>query len=231
MHNSADHTDEIAASASVHSGGIAGATSAASSPSEKSVDSGTEVRQPAGHLLDLSHKDHADKVLKELSMNDFLSVVERSTPEELELMLRNASPVKHPVRSRSLLPTLAARFFALGAPRPGGAVETFCWWEARRIQYNLLVGAAGLCTLAVIQACGFGGSIGAYAFAAMSYGMMANICYSSGWLSELIARHFWKEKAEHFGPILYCQGVAFSVLLTLAPAALAVAAILLRFVP
>lgn len=163
-------------------------------------------------------------------MAEFLNVLDRSTPEELELMLRSASPAQCPVSKRSMVTTLAGRFFALSAPRPGGAIETFCWWEARRVQYNLVVGAAGLVTLAIVQLCGFG-SVGGFILASISYGMMANICYSSGWISDLIARHFWKEKAEHFGAILYCQGVAFSVLLTLVPAALAIAGAMLGTIP
>jgi len=233
MHNSADFTESMAASDSSPSAGsvpvsatanVDGAASAVSGQTApgNSNEATQKQSQPAINSLDFSDRDHADKVLKDLSMTEFLGVLERSTPEELELMLRNASPVKHPSKRRPLLPTVAARFFALDAPRPDGAVETFCWWEARRVQYNLVVGATGLFTMAVVQLCGFG-SAGGFIFAALSYGMMANICYSSGWLSDLLARHYWKEKAEHFGPILYCQGVAFSVLLTLVPAAMAIA--------
>lgn len=233
MHNSADHTEQNAASGSVHSGvsAISSGETRSSEPQNNSSEQSGQTRsaelpdKPDGHLLDFSDKDHADKVLRELPMAEFLKVLERSTPEELELMLANASPVKRPSPNRALLPRLAGRFFALSAPRSGGAVETYCWWEARRVQYNLVVGATGLFTLAVVQLCGLG--FGGIVFAAIPYGIMANICYSCGWISDYIARHFWKEKAENFGVILYCQGTAFSILLTLLPAALAMAAALL----
>ncbi len=55
--------------------------------------------------------------------------------------------------------------------------------------------------------------------AVVAYGMLANVCYTGGWLAELLVRKLWGAQAESFGEISFALGVAFSVLLTLVPAA------------
>lgn len=91
------------------------------------------------------------------------------------------------------------------------------WWEARRIPYNLIVGATGLIPLIVLSAMSSSAVYSGTFFAVLAYGIMANICYTSGWIAELIARKVFAEKANHFGPIALFLGTSFSVLLTLSP--------------
>lgn len=94
------------------------------------------------------------------------------------------------------------------------------WWERRRLSYNLIVGGAGLVTLTVCQ---FFAALppGPYEPLPLAlvpvYAVLANICYSSGWLMELAMRALWKEQAPRAGPVLWRQGVLFSVGLTLLP--------------
>jgi hypothetical protein len=102
------------------------------------------------------------------------------------------------------------------------------WWESRRLFYNKVVGAAGLVTLA-----GFSlvallpphpmpvGNLPALAVAAAVYGILANGCYSLGWLAELAAQRLWGRRAPDVGPLLFRQGLIFSVGLTLLPLLLA----------
>jgi hypothetical protein len=102
------------------------------------------------------------------------------------------------------------------------------WWESRRLTYNKAVGAAGLVTLT-----GFSimallppnpmpvGSLPALAAGAAVYGILANGCYSLGWLAELAARRVWGRRAPDVGPLLFRQGLIFSVGLTLLPILLA----------
>jgi hypothetical protein len=73
------------------------------------------------------------------------------------------------------------------------------WWEARRVPFNLLVGATGLVT-------------GVIAFA-----LAANVCYTGGWVAELIVRKTWPNQAEQIGPISFALGLGFAVLITLLP--------------
>jgi len=63
------------------------------------------------------------------------------------------------------------------------------------------------------------------AFAIMGvlvYGVLANFCYTGGWITELVVAKVWAVDTSRFGPIAFALGTAFSVLVPLAPAALIV---------
>ena len=58
-----------------------------------------------------------------------------------------------------------------------------------------------------------------FVFAAVIlYGVMANIFFTGGWITELLARRIWTQRAEAYGEISFSFGTLFSVLLTLLPA-------------
>jgi hypothetical protein len=102
-------------------------------------------------------------------------------------------------------------------------LSTVRWWESRRLTFNKAVGSAGLVTLAGISL------ISALPpfreplplpvalMGAMVYGIAANGCYTLGWLTELLARRVWGRSAPDLGPLLFRQGLIFSVGLTLFP--------------
>jgi len=115
-------------------------------------------------------------------------------------------------------------------------LSTVRWWESRRLVFNKAVGAAGLVTLA-----------GLSLFAALPphsqfiplpfmlvgaavYGLVANGCYTLGWMAELLARRVWGRRAPDVGPLLFRQGLIFSVGLTLLPILVAVFAWVFRMV-
>ncbi len=50
------------------------------------------------------------------------------------------------------------------------------------------------------------------------YGIAANICYTMGWVFEIVAKAIWKERATHVGEISFALGTMFSIILTLVPA-------------
>ena len=55
-------------------------------------------------------------------------------------------------------------------------------------------------------------------FAIIAYGIAANVCYTLGWIVELVlSASSWKSGGS-IGPRLFRIGVTFSVLLTLLPA-------------
>jgi hypothetical protein len=109
------------------------------------------------------------------------------------------------------------------------------WWESRRLFYNKVVGAAGLVTLAGVSVLsllpphplpiGPGMLVGA-----AMYGVLANGCYSLGWLVEMAARRLWGRQAPDVGPLLFRQGLIFSVGLTLLPLLIATFLWVLRVV-
>ncbi|HLG23783.1 MAG TPA: hypothetical protein VI564_02525, partial [Candidatus Nanoarchaeia archaeon] len=49
------------------------------------------------------------------------------------------------------------------------------------------------------------------------YGVMANVCYTGGWLVEMGFETLWRRKAPLVGPALFRQGLSFAVGLTLLP--------------
>lgn len=94
------------------------------------------------------------------------------------------------------------------------------WWESRRPIYNLCVGAAGVVTLAGLWVVSFGGFDPLHPstlMAVAAYAVGANLCYSLGWGMEMVARWMWGGLAPDLGPLLFRQGLIFSVGLTLLP--------------
>lgn len=97
------------------------------------------------------------------------------------------------------------------------------WWEARRLKYNLAVGATGVFSLltstALLLTPPHPATLDMRSMLAATavYAVLANVCYSLGWLAEMAARIVWRERAPYMGPLLFRQGLIFSVGLTLLP--------------
>ena len=103
------------------------------------------------------------------------------------------------------------------------------WWETRRIPFNLIVGSAGILSCIIIGIVALGSSLlfesdfgsPGYPFltlfAILIYGIMANICFTGGWLLELLLRRIWPSETDKFAILSFSAGLVFSVLLTLAP--------------
>jgi hypothetical protein len=120
------------------------------------------------------------------------------------------------------------QFFARST-NPTDTWHTIVWWEARRIPYTLIVGTTGVLSGALCFVTGLlcehflGEPIGIpdppfFALLAVAaYGLMANLCYTGGWVSELLVRKIWPEQATAFGKISFFMGLSFSILLTLVP--------------
>jgi len=105
------------------------------------------------------------------------------------------------------------------AERSPGAVLR--WWEQRRPAYNLAVGAAGLTSLAAATLFGLlppGGQFFRFPLIGIAvYGLLANLCYCGGWAIEMTLNRLWGEKVAPVGPVLFRQGLIFSVGLSLLP--------------
>jgi len=102
-------------------------------------------------------------------------------------------------------------------------LSTVRWWESRRLAFNKAVGAAGLVTTAGVTLISalppFGEPLplSMALVAAAVYGLAANGCYTLGWMTELVARRAWGRSTPDLGPLLFRQGLIFSVGLTLLP--------------
>jgi hypothetical protein len=106
------------------------------------------------------------------------------------------------------------------------------WWESRRGFFNLAVGGTGLLTLLVIRLIalippGVPMPTG-WLRPVIVYGVLANVCYSLGWFAESAAQRVWGDRVRPLGPVLFRQGVAFSVGLTALPVLLVSLTWLLR---
>lgn len=123
----------------------------------------------------------------------------------------------------------ASAFFRRDSPVKN-AREAIGWWEARRIPFNLIVGSAGIITCIIVGVVGIGAEVlfnsefglpnppGFALIGIFIYGILANVCFTGGWIAELVMRKVWPQEADRFATLSLSLGVIFSVLLTLAPA-------------
>jgi hypothetical protein len=122
------------------------------------------------------------------------------------------------------------------------SLQIILWWEARRLFFNIVVGIAGVITVftmlfsAMIAEKLFNELIGwpdppiVAIIGVVVYAISANVCYTAGWLAELIAREVWGDKAKSFAEISFTLGVIFSFLLTLVPGGIIVFVVFARFI-
>jgi hypothetical protein len=111
--------------------------------------------------------------------------------------------------------------------------EIIEWWEHRRVFYNMAVVLVGVVSVGLMTCCGIlaeplvGEAIRIpdgpifIPFGAIAFGFLANVCYTGGWIAELLLSRFkpdWNTNA--FGVRAFRLGVKFSVFVTLFPAVL-----------
>ncbi len=102
--------------------------------------------------------------------------------------------------------------------------ETILWWEWRRGPYNLLVGCAGVISIAssVLTAlstksqCGIPDPPFFAVIGVVLYGLVANVMYTGGRLFEIALRRYIEPRT--FARRTFLIGLVFSVLLTISPA-------------
>ena len=100
----------------------------------------------------------------------------------------------------------------------------FRWWESRRLTFNVIIGAAGLVTLAATNLIALlpplSMHMGVFLPGIVLYGFLANVFYSLGFVTEAVMQRAWHDETPRVGPALFRQGLIFSVGLTLFPIAL-----------
>ncbi|MBX9950048.1 MAG: hypothetical protein K2Y39_12845 [Candidatus Obscuribacterales bacterium] len=146
------------------------------------------------------------RIMHELSSDEFFKVLEESTPEQLQALIHTFE--------KGSATTGSASFFRRIVEVPAGKrsiFSIFLWWESRRLAYNLIVGLSGLPSVLILSL--FGLAFPA-AIATFFYALCANVCYCLGAPAEIIAGAVWKEKANHSGSVLLTLGTIFSVILT-----------------
>ena len=100
----------------------------------------------------------------------------------------------------------------------------FRWWESRRLTFNVIVGGAGLITLAAIKVIAMlpplSMNVSLFWPGILAYGIFVNLFYSLGFVTEAAMQRAWHDETPRVGPALFRQGLTFSVGLTLFPIAL-----------
>jgi hypothetical protein len=102
-------------------------------------------------------------------------------------------------------------------------LSTIRWWESRRLVFNKVVGAVGVGSLGcmtLIDALPPRPVFMALDIMLVGVAMfiaLANVCYTFGWMTELLARCVWGRSAPNLGPLLFRQGLIFAAGLTLLP--------------
>jgi len=95
------------------------------------------------------------------------------------------------------------------------------WWESRRLPFNIIVGATGLATLVYANLLSL--VVLRHWFlmpwqVVVAYGLAANVCYTFGSVTEMLAERWLKRPVYGLGPALFRHGLVFSIGLTLFPA-------------
>lgn len=110
-----------------------------------------------------------------------------------------------------------------------GRREIIRWWEARRFEYNVWVGVVGLASWWLVLVAG-GAAVGPgedfedpvmIILGPVIYAMMANLCYTFGWLLDVTAYRGSPRKG------LFKAGLVLSIVVTALPGMWAIVALLI----
>lgn len=100
--------------------------------------------------------------------------------------------------------------------QPKSFKEVIYWWGGRRLAYNIGVGGCGVASIVLCWLFGFELDWMFVCFAALSYGIVANILYTSGWIAEGFLRRAnqFDTKFGFIGPIWFAFGLIVSMVFT-----------------
>jgi hypothetical protein len=110
--------------------------------------------------------------------------------------------------------------------------EIIAWWEARRLRFNLYIGTIGTVTWFLVLIAGSAAVKPGVDFeepvamlvGPFVYGLLANVCYTFGWVVDTVSYHGTPRTR------LYNAGIIFSVVLTGLPGVWAVVAWLMTLI-
>ncbi|MBK7567302.1 MAG: hypothetical protein IPI31_05690 [Bacteroidetes bacterium] len=94
--------------------------------------------------------------------------------------------------------------------------EIIYWWGERRLAFNLVIGTSGLLSIFICWIAGFEIDIIKLCIIAFTYGIAANIIYTSSWIAEYLLRkaNNFDTQIKYIGPVFFAMGLAISILLT-----------------
>ena len=106
---------------------------------------------------------------------------------------------------------------------PGTVFSIIAWWEARRFFYNMIVGCVGICSFIVFIICIINsnalkpGEDAVEPMVLLFAWIPINICYTAGWIIEVLAFKTGFGRKRLLGPKLMQVGVGFSLFCVLLP--------------
>jgi hypothetical protein len=110
--------------------------------------------------------------------------------------------------------------FLFPAPAARSSAAIFRWWEARRLGYNLVMGATGLFSLGMMALVAHlppGSSQLPPLPLVLVYAVVANLFYGLGAITECALELIWPRRLLPTGPALFRMGLTFSVGLNFLP--------------
>jgi hypothetical protein len=117
--------------------------------------------------------------------------------------------------------TAIERYFFTPLYYPRSSWSILGWWESRRPLFNVCVGGTGLLSLGMVALIArlppHSGGFPVPWGVVLAYGVLANLCYTLGPISDLVLRRVLGPRAPAVGPVLFRYGFVFSLGLTLLP--------------
>jgi hypothetical protein len=103
--------------------------------------------------------------------------------------------------------------------------DAIVWWELRRIFFNAILLVTGVCSFGIVAGIGAllvqpGDDVVeplALVFGGIVFVIVANACYTLGWITELLWSGGDTARTEGVRPTIYRRGMIFSVMVTAAP--------------
>ena len=123
--------------------------------------------------------------------------------------------------------------FLFPAPAKRSAKSILFWWEKRRPVYNLVVGGAGLVSIGLASLIAWlppgGFTLTSFPWqGALAFGVLANVFYFLGPITETLIEKIWGREVLPTGPVLFRMGLTVSVGMAFLPTMLMVVVWVLR---
>ncbi|HEY9867575.1 MAG TPA: hypothetical protein V6D08_00085 [Candidatus Obscuribacterales bacterium] len=166
-------------------------------PADRKRVDACRVEEPSSESRRMSEHEVVE-LLEKPDSEDFLRAIEEMSPDQIGRVLPALD-------ERNDWYAQCVRQLTDVPDEPRTAWSVIAWWEARRIVVNLVVGIAGLPTV-VVLALFTSASFCWILEGIVAYAIAANVCYTAGSASELLARRWWAEKSKYLGPILFTLG-------------------------
>ena len=116
-------------------------------------------------------------------------------------------PAEHAAEEMSAGESALVRFlYPAPAERKVGAIIK--WWEKRRLAYNVVLAGSGIGTIlmALLTLNPLSEVVQALP-AILPFGIMANLCYTLGWMVESVLHRIWGRSLRPVGPALFRAGL------------------------